>query len=370
MSLSNSKSSTGSVSWREATIMTMSQPNYSTPAKFYSLFMAVCISAAILQLILTSFATLMRDEAWRRGLFVLDTVVSVIFTIDYFIRFALSYDHLAFVLDLFNIVDLLSFLPYYIEIGLSATNTGVSTLKVLRVLRILRLIRIFKLSRNMQMLQMLFAALAEARRSIFILYFIVLLFAVISGSIMYFVETAFCTYSESEGAWVYKPGVIYDEDNVATSFQNIMDGIYWAIVTITTVGYGDYVPISWAGRFVGSIALISAVAVIALPITLVGGVFSRHYDMMKANNPQGGISLSSFKVKKFMAQQVNEDEVAEEEEVLTWENLSHRTKGNVGEMLTSIINRMERQQELVQENEKQLLQIQSDTKRIVTDLQD
>ncbi|KAJ8905800.1 hypothetical protein NDN08_002305 [Rhodosorus marinus] len=280
------------LSQRDEVYSVMSFPSYSKTAKAYSIFMSVCVVISIVQLILLSYPTIETDPTWSLVLFIIDCIVSSVFTIDYFLRFAFCRDRIAFALDVFNIVDFFSFLPFYIELGLMS-GSGLSTLRVLRVLRLLRLFRIFKISRNVSMIQMLFTALRDAWVSVALLCFVLLMFGLVAGSVMYFIETAFCYYDESTDTWIYNSFISADDEE--TSFQNIMISMYWAFVTVTTVGYGDTFPITFVGRLVGALVLVLALIAIALPITLVGSTFTRHYEKMKQESRGKGIGFSTFK---------------------------------------------------------------------------
>mmetsp|Transcript_7172 Transcript_7172/g.21876 ORF Transcript_7172/g.21876 Transcript_7172/m.21876 type:complete len:366 (+) Transcript_7172:183-1280(+) len=335
-------------SWRQKLYLTLSFPNYSRIAKLYSVFIAVCIIVSIVELVLSSYATIGSDERWGVALFIIDTVVSVIFTADYLLRLGLSFNKIGFVFNMFNIIDLLSFLPYYIELGLSQAS-GVKGLQSLRILRVLRLFRILKLSRNLAMLQILFLSLAEAWKGIFLLYFLLTLFALVAGSIMYYIETAFCSYDGDSRAWIYTAQVP-EAEGEESMYQNILISMYWAFVTVTTVGYGDIAPRSWAGRLVGAVGLTIAIIVLALPITVIGSVFARRYDEMKANTKSGNIRFTSF-AKNAFARVQGKAVVAEKDDEMTWDEFA-RFHGS--SHMANIDNMLEQCDVQLQELQKRL----------------
>mmetsp|Transcript_24375 Transcript_24375/g.96030 ORF Transcript_24375/g.96030 Transcript_24375/m.96030 type:complete len:410 (+) Transcript_24375:280-1509(+) len=312
------------LSGRDKLYSVMSFPSYSRTAQVYSFFISICVIISIVQLVLLSYATIENDPTWRLVLFIIDCIISGIFTIDYFLRFALCKDRIAFALDVFNIVDFFSFLPFYIELGLRSSS-GVSTLRVLRVLRLLRLFRIFRISRNVSMIQMLFTALRDAWVSVALLCFILFMFGIVAGSVMYFIETAFCYYDESTDTWIYNSFISADDE--ATSFQNIMISVYWAFVTVTTVGYGDTFPVTFVGRLVGAFVLLLALIAIALPITLVGATFNRHYEKLKEDSKGKGIGFSTFKGSG--SRRLAENKTAQSE-AFSWADIIHSSDDTSG----------------------------------------
>lgn len=308
---------------RQKIYYTMSYPSFSMSSRLYSIFISLMVCLSIAQLVVQSYATLALSA--KTALRTIDLVVTVIFTADYFIRLVLSDDKIAFVFGWFNIVDLLSFLPFYLELAISFA-TGPRSLKALRILRLLRLFRLLRMSRQMVMLQVLLAALMDAWKSIMLLYFTIFVFTIVAGSVLYYIETAFCVWVPEAQQWQYIESVTGFEpggpNGVATKYQDITNGMYWAVVTVTTVGYGDIVPVTWAGRLAGCIVLLCAVVVLALPITLVGGTFAKHYDEMKAKGGADGLSFSAFQESKLLKFGEKGNEVASDAVTrLTWEEV-------------------------------------------------
>jgi voltage-gated potassium channel len=162
---------------------------------------------------------------------------TVLFTIEYTLRLISIKKPWAYVFSPLGIIDLIALIPSYLSIFF----IGAQSLLVFRALRLLRVFRIFKLSRFLTEINFLTVALKGSLRKISIFLLTVLSLTVILGSIMYLVEKR------------------------ENGFSNIPESIYWAIVTITTVGYGDISPVTPMGKFVASIVMLIGYAIIAVP---------------------------------------------------------------------------------------------------------
>ncbi len=164
-----------------------------------------------------------------------------IFTIEYILRIIISNKKRKYIFSFFGIIDFLSILPAY----LSLLFTGMHTLVILRSLRLLRVFRIFKLARFMGEASQLRKALSSSRPKIIVFLVTVGIIVVIMGTIMYLVEGA------------------------ENGFTSIPKSIYWAIVTLTTVGYGDVAPSTVLGQTLASIIMIMGYGIIAVPTGIV-----------------------------------------------------------------------------------------------------
>nr|WP_294948279.1 ion transporter [uncultured Mucilaginibacter sp.] len=162
---------------------------------------------------------------------------TVLFTVEYVLRLISIRKPMRYVFSPLGIIDLIALIPSYLSIFF----IGAQSLLVFRALRLLRVFRIFKLSRFLTEINFLTVALKGSLRKISIFLLTVLTLTVILGSIMYLVEK---------------------KEN---GFSNIPESIYWAIVTITTVGYGDISPVTPTGKFVASVVMLIGYAIIAVP---------------------------------------------------------------------------------------------------------
>lgn len=198
---------------------------------------------SLLLIIVASILTVMFDsvDRWHRlygDLFLtLEWIFTVLFTIEYILRLISIKKPLSYVVSFLGVIDLLAIIPGYLSIFF----VGAQSLLVLRALRLLRIFRIFRLTHFLSEMQFLGVAVKGSLRKISIFMLIVLMLVVILGSIMYLVESG------------------------ENGFSSIPDSIYWAIVTITTVGYGDISPVTPLGKFVASFIMLMGYGIIAVP---------------------------------------------------------------------------------------------------------
>ncbi|HEX2396199.1 MAG TPA: ion transporter [Bacteroidales bacterium] len=175
----------------------------------------------------------------------LEWVITVIFTLEYLARMWVVDRPLKYSTSFYGIIDLMALLPTYLDV----IFTGGHSLIVLRLFRMLRVFRILKLSQYSRAGRLLVSAMWDSRQKISVFIVFVLLLAVIIGTVMYLVE------GNEHG------------------FSSIPRSIYWAIVTLTTVGYGDLSPSTGLGQFCASIIMILGYAIIAIPTGIVTAAF-------------------------------------------------------------------------------------------------
>lgn len=192
---------------------------------------AVCLESV--PEIRASHGPLLRSIEWG---------LTVAFSLEYLLRLACVRKPLKYALSFYGIVDLLAILPTYLSLVL----TGAQSLLVIRALRLLRVFRVLKLGHFVVEAESLSQALARSRRKILVFLGAVLTMILILGTLMYLVEGG------------------------ENGFTSIPTSIYWAIVTTTTVGYGDIAPVTVLGKFIASAAMILGYAILAVPTGIVG----------------------------------------------------------------------------------------------------
>jgi voltage-gated potassium channel len=177
----------------------------------------------------------------RRALQIAEWVVTILFTIEYIARLSAVRRPLGYATSFFGIVDLLAILPAY----LSLVFAGGHYLLVIRVLRLLRIFRVFKLAHFLNQADVLTTALRASRFKVAVFLFTVITLVIIIGALMYVVE------------------------GPAHGFTSIPISMYWAVVTLTTVGYGDLAPETNFGRLTASFVMILGYGIIAVPTGIV-----------------------------------------------------------------------------------------------------
>lgn len=193
--------------------------------------------------------------------FVIETACIAWFFFELCVRFFACPSKREFFNNLMNIIDVISIIPYFITLVTElATTPQESTgqnmsLAILRIIRLVRVFRIFKLSRHSKGLQILGQTLKASMRELGLLIFFLFIGVILFSSAIYFAEV----------------------DEPTTQFVSIPDGFWWAVVTMTTVGYGDMCPVTMAGKMVGTLCAIAGVLTIALPVPVIVSNFNYFY---------------------------------------------------------------------------------------------
>ena len=211
------------------------------PGKVFDVVLIICILASVGVVMLDSVDTI--SEQYHGLFYGLEWLFTILFTIEYILRLYCVPSKRRYAISFFGIIDLLSILPTYL--GLFAR--GISYLKVIRILRVLRVFRILKLGNHTKQADLLRRALYASRAKIMVFLCFVLTLVVVIGALMYSIE-----------------GTL-DE----TSFTSIPKSIYWAIVTLTTVGYGDISPQTAPGQFLAAIVMLMGYSIIAVPTGII-----------------------------------------------------------------------------------------------------
>jgi len=207
--------------------------------KLFDIILLVIIVVSIVAVMLESvpsFRAKYADELWYT-----EWTVTILFTIEYILRLICVKKPLKYVFSFYGIIDFLSTAPTYVGLFVSGTNS----LRILRSVRLLRVFRILKLGNFVQDSERLVMALKASRNKIIVFLFFVVMLVIILGTIMYMIEDA------------------------ESGFSSIPRSVYWAIVTMTTVGYGDIAPATSLGQFVASVIMILGYAIIAVPTGIV-----------------------------------------------------------------------------------------------------
>ena len=218
-----------------------------TPSgKGFDLLLIVSIILSVIVVLLDSVQYY--NIRYGNILHLLEWFFTILFTIEYFFRIYCIGKPVMYIRSFFGVIDFLSIIPTYISIFLPASRY----LSVIRILRVLRIFRILKLILYIGEANLLMKAIYGSRRKIIVFMFSIIVLVTILGSVMYLIE------------------------GEANGFTSIPRSIYWAIVTITTVGYGDISPQTELGQSLASLAMIIGYATIAIP----AGIVSAEYTSM------------------------------------------------------------------------------------------
>ena len=217
-----------------------------TPAGLaFDVALIVCILASVVAVLFDSLPVVQRDYgAW---FYRIEWVFTALFTVEYALRLWCIEQPGRYARSFYGIVDLLGVLPTYV----SLLVTGSQYLLVIRILRVLRVFRVLRMFRYVSEAEQLTEALRRGRRKVAVFFLSVISLIVIFGSVMYLVE------------------------GPENGFTSIPESLYWAVVTLTTVGYGDIAPSTGLGRLIASLVMITGYAIIAVPTGIFAAELSQ-----------------------------------------------------------------------------------------------
>ena len=226
-----------------------------TPAgKWFDIILLFLILASIAVVMLESVASIGNKYAYELNL--AEWIITILFTLEYFARIVVIKKPKEYIFSFYGVIDFLSTIPKY----LSLFFIGSHALVALRALRLLRVFRILKLARFIGEGNQLANALKASRAKISVFLLAIFMLCIILGTVMYMIEGG------SGGG-----------------FTSIPRSVYWAIVTLTTVGYGDIAPVTPFGQFIASIIMILGYAVIAVPTGIVSSEMTKNHKKVHLN---------------------------------------------------------------------------------------
>lgn len=218
-----------------------------TPAgKFFDIVLFFLIIVSVLLVMLESVDKI--DDKYHDLLLTFEWIITIFFSFEYIARVISIKKPLKYIFSFYGIIDFISTIPLY----LSYIFAGSQVLLAVRAFRLLRIFRILKLVKFLGEASQLKKALKASRAKIAVFIYVVLILSVIMGTIMYLIES--------------------DE----AGFTSIPRSIYWTIVTLTTVGYGDIAPQTNLGQFIATIIMVLGYGIIAVPTGIVTVEFSKH----------------------------------------------------------------------------------------------
>ena len=207
--------------------------------KLFDIILMIAIILSILVVMLDSVASI--HDAYGYELLVAEWIFTILFTIEYILRIVSAHSKIRYIFSFYGIIDLLAILPTYMSLFL----LGYQYLLVIRILRLLRVFRILKLYRFIGASRHLVDSLKASRHKIAVFLSAVMAIVVVMGSVMYLIE------------------------GPEHGFRSIPESIYWAIITLTTVGYGDITPITPLGKTLAAMIMILGYSIIAVPTGII-----------------------------------------------------------------------------------------------------
>ena len=239
--------------WREA-LHTIIFGSETRLGKAFDVVLIVSIMISITAVMMSSVESFQRQH--QQALYYIEWTFTLLFTVEYFLRLISVRKPWLYFRSFFGLVDLLSILPTY----LSLLFPGTKYMMIIRVFRLLRVFRVFKLSEYMGEAQVLVSALVTSSRKIMVFLYAVLTLAIVFGSLMYVVEGS------------------------EAGFTSIPKSVYWSIVTLTTVGYGDIAPQTPLGQIIAAIIMIMGYGIIAVPTGIYSVELVKSYNQKDIRN--------------------------------------------------------------------------------------
>eukprot|EP01062_Namystynia_karyoxenos_P003765 TRINITY_DN11336_c0_g1_i1.p1 TRINITY_DN11336_c0_g1~~TRINITY_DN11336_c0_g1_i1.p1 ORF type:complete len:796 (+),score=239.84 TRINITY_DN11336_c0_g1_i1:114-2390(+) len=175
-----------------------------------------------------------------------------------------------------TIVDVLTVLAFYVRL-IFAAGSASRAVTVLRVLRLLRAARALKIVRHLQGVRLMGVALKRAGVALSWLFILVVLTATVSASLVFFAEQQDCNFDPGQRKWVRNNNSRYGDPGEVIGFQSIPASMWWAVVTLTTVGYGDMYPVTPVGQVVAALTMVAGLLVLAYPVTILCNSFDEVY---------------------------------------------------------------------------------------------
>jgi len=248
----------------------LENPTSSTGAKLFAGFILLCIFLSTFSFCAETLPEWEMLPLWHY----LEVMFVTIFSFEYVARiYFTSKPRTAFVCEPMNVIDLVAILPFYIEIFLAAVLHEDTTPPDLRVLRALRLTRVFKFGRYSEELQFIGLGVLRSMNSFYLMGMMLGVGLVFFAAMLWIADRG--DWDEEKHCYVRHP--VEPHYSGCSPYQSLPNSLWWAITTMSTVGYGDAYPMSAGGRFIAGIAMVAGILCVALPTTVLGVEFGDLY---------------------------------------------------------------------------------------------
>lgn len=252
---------TKNISWRSKLHEIIHEAD-SRQGKLFDVILLILILTSIALVMLESVSSI--DADFHEIFYIGEWVITIFFTLEYLARIITVKKPSSYIFSFYGIIDFLSTIPLYLSFFIVGSNA----LLTVRALRLLRVFRILKIARYVGESNKLSKAIKDSRAKISIFLFAVLILCIIAGTLMYLIE------GEESG------------------FRNIPVSVYWSIVTLTTVGFGDIAPVTPLGQLIAAIIMIMGYGIIAVPTGIVSAEYSK--DLMSKNTDASDSSEEEY----------------------------------------------------------------------------
>ncbi|MEO1927603.1 MAG: ion transporter [Nautiliaceae bacterium] len=217
--------------------------NDSTPSRVFNIFIQIVVIVSILNFSILTIPNL--SSSTKQILDFIEITATIIFTVEYILRIYVAKNKLKYIFSFYGIIDLISILPFYLSLATDA--------QVLKILRIFRILRLFKLGRYHKSIIHFQKALKEAKEEFFLFLFFTLVLFYISAVGIYF----------------------FEHQAQPQNFPSVFASMWWAVATLTTVGYGDVYPITVGGKIFTAIILILGLGIVSVPAGIIASALTK-----------------------------------------------------------------------------------------------
>ncbi|CAG8479393.1 12433_t:CDS:2 [Funneliformis caledonium] len=262
----------------------------------FVIFSSTCTIVVVLMICINSWPTISvpRPKIYREIWIPIDLISLITFTIEYLGRFYASINKWKFFYQPMNLIDLISIIPFFIHL-IFLNGIQQSMLQVIRVLRLFRLLGLFRVAKYSTGFYITAKVFQRSAYQIVVVsvYFLVILLT--SSALIFYIERG--EFDQRNLTW-YRIG--NDGNYEISPFQSIIHSLWWSIVTLTTTGYGDAVPVTGLGKFVAAVTMTCGILVIALPTSIIGSNFNAEWSFHRRLQFQMRVHKTREQAKSFI----------------------------------------------------------------------
>lgn len=264
------------------TIALFEDPNFSPAAWYISATVFIFIIISTITIVIETLPDFENDDS-KLHFFIVECMAIFVFTVEYTVRWWAHDKVWEFMCEPLNVIDLVAIIPFYVDLlllALSIENDFFSNF--MKLFRLIRVLRIFKLARYNENIVLCMTAMVESQDTLGLMVFMLSIVVVVFSSFVFFFEHG---TEQSNGEWLVENAIctasIQDTQNnpnvckSRTKFVSIPGSMWWTLVTMMTVGYGDMYPLTIPGKLVATVTMLSSIVILALPISVIGANFSR-----------------------------------------------------------------------------------------------
>lgn len=288
---------------REEIMYFFEEPTSSSGAYVVSIVVFLCIIISTITIILESLPDMQSSED-KDNFYIVEIICIAVFTLEYAIRIIAVVDKCGFVIEPMNVIDLVAILPFYLDLIMAAFGMDADDLSLLRLLRLFRIFRIFKLSKYSSGIKICASAIIESKDTLGLMIFMCSISVCIFANFEYYFES---------GEWnVAQQRYLYS-DGKPSPFFSVPASMWWTVVSVMTVGYGDMTPVTWEGQIVAALTMVCSIVILALPISVIGANFSRKWMESKEAEASGSDGRAlAYNFQSLLANLIKQNSLVEE----------------------------------------------------------